>query len=347
MNSNVQHNELQYSILIIMKRVLSRILIVGILFLISPLSHAQSLLDMPGSDPIIVRVTPLYPRPGQQIIVNIESFSVDLTRSTITWLENGKQIAEAIGQTSYYTVAGKSGTTQQIDIIVTTYDNRIVRKTITVSVGDVDLIWQAQSYTPPFYKGKALYPPQGDLIVVAIPHLIQNGKELDPKKLMYDWENDGTKLRAESGYGKNTLTIRGDFGSKVTTISVIVSSVDNAVNGGRQVTVTPTKPQFVLYEDSLLYGTVFNSALAGAFNLTNKEVRLKVIPYYFSTNASHSTAPLNFEWAVAGTESNETSNIITLRQTTGQPGVSSISVDAAHPGKIFQSAHEDVIVNFK
>ncbi len=85
-----------------------------------------------------------------------------------------------------------------------------VTKDIPITPEDLDIIWQANSYVPPFYEGKALFPPVGTVSFVAMPGFIDsNGNPVNPKKLIYTWSQDTTVLGDKSGYGKNVLTVQG------------------------------------------------------------------------------------------------------------------------------------------
>nr|MBA3551211.1 hypothetical protein [Patescibacteria group bacterium] len=146
-----------------------------IFFGLTEFSHAQLLQDLPGSNPIQITVTPQNPRPGQKVTISLRSFSVDLERSEVTWGINGVVLQKGQALTSFIVTAGKSGTEQTVNVAVTTVNGSTLTQSVTIRSGDVEIIWQSKSYTPPFYKGKALYPIQGEITAVAVPHLFQDG----------------------------------------------------------------------------------------------------------------------------------------------------------------------------
>lgn len=304
-HSEKQHNGLHYSILSSMKYVCSHknlfltIILLAIVVLgggVVSQANAQSLIDLPGSSPLSVNVTPEFPRPGQQVTITLESFGVDLQRSRIDWYVNGIKAQGGIASDRFDIIAGSSGTSQEVDIVVTTVTGSTVSKSVTIQSGDVEILWQSKSYTPPFYKGKALYPIQGDLVIVAMPHLLQNGVELNPSDLVYSWKKNGTVQQAESGYGKQTLRIGGGLGSKSISFEVTVSSRNSKAVGVASIEINTVNPQVLLYENNLSNGIMYNRALSDNIRLESPEIRLMASPYFFTTNELHSPYPLSFRW---------------------------------------------------
>ena len=75
----------------------------------------------------------------------------------------------------------------------------------------VDVLWSAYSYTPPFYKGKALAPSRGSVVLVALPQLVtRNGSPIEPKNIIYTWSRRGVILGKSSGLGKNQVVLRAE-----------------------------------------------------------------------------------------------------------------------------------------
>ena len=60
--------------------------------------------------------------------------------------------------TTFTFTAGSLGKTQKVTVNGVENDGTSITQSISVMPASIDLIWQAHSYTPPFYKGKALFP---------------------------------------------------------------------------------------------------------------------------------------------------------------------------------------------
>src|SRR5262245_18430252 len=83
-------------------------------------------------------------------------------------------------------------------------------------LGTVDLLWQGEVYTPPFYLGRALWSGQSRLTVVAVPHVGSSAAN----SLVYRWTRDGEVLGNASGVGKRTLSFNDSVLSKATQIQL-------------------------------------------------------------------------------------------------------------------------------
>src|SRR3990167_10337236 len=76
---------------------------------------------------------------------------------------------------------------------------------------EVDLLWQGNSYVPPFYEGRTLWSSQSRITFLAIPHGAGIG---NPANLTYKWTKNGTVLGNINGVGKNTLSFIDSILSK-------------------------------------------------------------------------------------------------------------------------------------
>ena len=65
----------------------------------------------------------------------------------------------------------------------------------------VDILWQGEVYTPPFYQGKTFWSKQSRVTLVAIPHGLGNTANLN-----YKWTKNGTVLGNINGIGRNYLS---------------------------------------------------------------------------------------------------------------------------------------------
>jgi len=201
--------------------------IITLLFFIAPLiSNAQALFT---SEDISAVITPESPGPNQNVAVQIESFNFDLNKATISWYVNDKLLQSGVGITTFQFTSGALGKTTKLTIIANDGKNRIT-KNLTFYPAEVNIVWEADSYTPPFYKGKAMYPNQGDIKIVALPNFIdKNGASLSPTKLAYTWKKDGTTLGSQSGYDKQAIVVPGGIMSRPFSVEVSVSSADGTI----------------------------------------------------------------------------------------------------------------------
>ena len=277
-------------------------------------------------------VKPEYPKAYEQVTISIEDYSIDLNTQTMSWAVNGAQKQSGIGLKTYTFSVGALGTSYKVSVSAGSKSYNV-----TVRPTEVDVIWEAaDSYVPPFYEGKALFPNQGMIIVSAIPHIFTSeGTRLDPKNLVYKWKKAGGAVPDQSGYGKDSIVITGAFLGKPTTYSVEISSMDGAYKAFGTAYVEETRPVVTLYENDPLYGVEYERAFNDkTIALEGDEMELTAVPYFFSTNASFN--PLSFIWSMNnGKITNNTAKSITLRRE-GANGFSTINVMAKHATNVIQ-----------
>ena len=317
--------------------------------LITNTAYGQNLESLGGqSGARSIQTVPPHPGPHQLTTITVESFSTDLNRATISWFLNNNPVKEATGQKNFSFKTGSLGSISNILIVVKTPGGAVIQETINISPASVDLVWEAESYTPPFYKGKALYQFQGNVKVVALPNIITTeGGSLEAKNMVYTWKVDGHPAGSASGYGKNFILFRGDVPLKPATVSVEVSSTDGAYVATNSTTLNPVQPGIVLYEDSPLLGILYEQALAGNIALRNTEIKITAIPYFLGV-AERDGNGLIYNWLMNGqkiTAGGEKSSV-TFRQDKGAAGNATISLNVTNPIKVFQTIDASVNLLF-
>ncbi len=314
------------------------------------LAGAQALQPLGGdqTDPIIIRTEPSRPIPNQPVTVIIESYATDLNRSDISWFLNNALVQEGVGKKTFSFAAGKSGSLSSILIIIKTSEGAVIQKTFDVRPASVSLLWEAVSYTPPFYKGKALYPYQGTVKVVALPDIVtENGGKINAKNLVYTWKIDGTTSGDQSGYGKNFIVFTGRIPLRSTKVDVEAETLDKTRVATGSTTITPQSPELLFYEDSPVYGVLYNRALTGTVALEHEEIKLAAAPYFLGVNERQGTG-LVFDWqlnnqdAGAGT----TKDSLAFRYSAGGVGQALVALQVSNPARIFQVASNNLSLNF-
>jgi len=208
---------------------------------------------------------------------------------------------------------------------------------------EVDLLWQGNSYVPPFYEGRTLWSSQSRITFLAIPHGAGIG---NPANLTYKWTKNGTVLGNINGVGKNTLSFIDSILSKPQTIKIDVFSGPDVVLASASVTVTPISPMLVIYENNPLYGFMFHQETGEIHKLQDQEVTFTAFPLFFSTlNRGGDT--VGYEWRTNIGGKAETGNSVTYRAPDDAAGSSEISVRASNKDKILQSSHKSFFIQFE
>lgn len=327
---------------------ITKIFIISIfLFSISLFANAQF------NDAIQVlsfKVNPKNPKANQIVNVEIESFSVNLDRAErITWVLNGKVIARGAGLKTAQFRTGNLGSRSALDVAVESAERGTITESIVISPTEVNLLWEADSYTPPFYKGKALPASDAKITIVAMPEFINSkGRKLDTGELIFTWKRDGNALGSLSGRGKNSLEIRGPKVSSATLIQADVSSADDALLGVGEVLISAVLPKIVFYENDIIFGMKYENAIKNDFVLLNEEIKVTAHPYFFSTQERVSP-DFEYKWKVDGvsveSSPNDKSSIV-LRKVGAGEGRAQVSLSIQNVDKILQSAKQSFSILF-
>ncbi len=216
--------------------------------------------------------------------------------------------------------------------------------------GSVDLITEPISYTPPFYKGKPLFSSEGSARVLALSNIIINGEKASAQDLNFKWIENGTVLGQNSGIGKNTITIDGGFPIKDISIEVDILDDSSNVLASQAKILHIANPQIIFYENSPLYGILYNEALNNGYNLGNREeLNIVAKPYFFSVSTDLSE-DLDYAWSLNGDSisPNTLKNTLLLRQTStsSTSGTASVSLSINNNVNIFQYTSSSFDIQF-
>ena len=209
----------------------------------------------------------------------------------------------------------------------------------SINAQSIDILWQGETYTPPFYKGKTLWSTQSGITLVAIPHGLGSSANLN-----YKWTRNGTVLGNISGRGKNTLTFVDSILSRPQTFKVDILSSEDKVLASASHTFIPTSPNLAVYENNPLYGFMFHKEMTGTHRLEGREVTFTAFPFFFSAS-NRVEDILGYDWRtnIGGTE---TRNSVTYRTPENVAGTSQVSVKASNRDRIMQSAEKSFMVQF-
>lgn len=329
-------------------RHLSTLLLLISLFLLPSLSHAQLSPEQALeqlTQTVSINMSPEYPEPNSNVNISIESFSTDLDTSQITWSVEGVVKKNGLGIKDLSIQTGASDKPITINILIEPTIGTSFIKTVVIQPGEVDLLWQGKSYTPPFYKGRTLWPKQGQIVFLAIPQVSNSdGTPLKPSELIYRWSKDGTVLGNLSGTGKNSIVLTDSVLSLPQTITVEVLSDANTIVGSKSIRLASISPSVLIYEDSPLYGPLFNKEVGGKFILNNQEVSFSAFPLFFSA-ISQAEPNVSYSWGT-NNSSEQPGNRITFRAPESGSGSSNISLKIDNVSKLLQSTQRNFLVQF-
>lgn len=291
-------------------------------------------------------IEPANPGPRETATISLTSFGINLSNSTITWTVNGSQVKKGVGEVKLPVTLGALGSKTTVRISVSTpTGEESSQKTLVFIPQELTIAWEADSYVPPLYKGKALPGPGASVRLVALPNFRgENGAAIAPSNLTYRWKQGGADIMGGNGKGIQTIRTKINVLGK-TRVSVEVSSADGALRATKMLDIEPATPRITFYEDHPLLGTKYFSPIRGAHFLTGTESAVRGEPFFFSLPREG----ILFSWFVGGKKTEgdaDNSQIITLRHETDTRGSAQIQALVTHKDFLFQEGKSSFTASF-
>ncbi len=314
---------------------MKRLPLLWLAFLLALPLWAGAELDIGNSVNIVL--SPEHPKANERVSAEIESFSTNLDRAEIVWLLDGEIAAQGTGKRKFSFTTGALGSEQTLAVNLKAFDGSFFNRVLRIKPALVSLVWQAYSYTPPFYRGKALMPIEGLVSIIALPSFVKSdGERISPEEIIYTWRENGRVSGDGSGYGKFSFPVRGRIPIRPITVSVEAVAPDHGLVSSAETTIAPVVPQILFYEDRPLSGRSIKNALTDFFPFEGDEMRVAAVPYFFET--PERKGALAYSWSVNNAPSNERGPDITLRRSGNDNGRAQLFLNITSPKSIFQAA---------
>ena len=226
-------------------------------------------------------------------------------------------------------------------VLLTTY---YLLPTAISHAQEVDILWQGDVYTPPFYEGRALWTNQSEITILAVPHIPGPNGEINPAGLTYKWWRNSTVLGTANGVGKNSITFTGSIIDRPQIIKIEILNSDGALLASASREFSPVAPGLLVYENNPLYGIIFNKEVGSSYKMTGSEITLVAIPLFFSS-LERGPEFLKYSWRTNAGKT-ETTNSVTYRSPENTSGSARISVRVSNEDRITQSSERNFLLNF-
>lgn len=249
-----------------------------------------------SSDLISVKTSPSTPGPNQNVTISIESFAISINSAHIVWYVNKEPRKEGIAEKSFTFQLGDFGDVSTVDIIIRTPDGIEAKKQLILAPAEIDILWEAQTYTPPFYKGKALPSYKSLLKVSAIPRY--NSPSSNPLQFHYKWTYNRIDNVGE-GLAKNSVVVPIGWADSAVPIVVDIKLPSALWSGQTSSNIKGAEAKVVFYESAPLLGVQFNQALQGSVTATGNEFTIRAVPYFFSIDNLLNNE-LVYTWKIGG-----------------------------------------------
>lgn len=315
---------------------ITTLLFIGLAFFSSNKVLAQNYIEDIEASDFTIKLNPATPGTNEQVTATVSSLIVSADRLRITWLIDGKVVKSGLGETTITFTTGEQGSLTNLETFVQVDNTSTIRKWNRISPADLDILWQADTYTPPFYRGKALPTPESFIRVVGMPNVRNEGAQKLENGMVFVWEHNGKRQPNDSGFGQNPFVYRNDFLDLEDQITLEVIHEDGLTRAKQSIFVPISNPEVVVYEDSSFLRKAFGKgepAASGRLVFTAE-------PYYFSTKRELLNT-LNYRWIMNGTTILEQTSPRKneLIATAPRGGVvTEIGIQVNHPSKPLQGS---------
>lgn len=293
---------------------------------------AESSLPLGVIEQVSFTVLPSMPKPGDLVSLRVDSYSTNLNKAYVTWTKNGATFAEGTGVVAVSLVAPAAGKKMEIEMVAQKSEGGTIRKKLTIAPADLDLTYEAETYTPPFFQGRAEFTNSSRVRLVALPKFVDpdTGREIPADDLIYTWRIDGTVDQEISGYGRSFADITGKLVSRGLRVEVEVEAIESPLQARATLFVKDSQPDVAVYEDHPLYGVIFERAVDAerGYPVSANEISLLAVPYSMDIG-SLDDPRARFSW-LTNQGKGPAASTVTFRPEPGSVGLADASVKINH-----------------
>ncbi len=271
--------------------------------------------------------SPSSPQPGQETTIQAATPTSDQASAVFSWTIDGRARPDLSGRGKHTItlIAGNVGSSLRVSVDAATPGGRGGSASLTIRVSDVALAWFAETYVPPWYRGKALPSPGSVIALVAIPNIVIAGSRITPDSLIYRWSLDDQK-NVLAGAGQQVFRVKtSDLPDDSHRVEVVIEDAERRVRREERIFIAPAKPKILLYASSPLGGIEPRSAATASFRRGLLDFFAE--PFFFPVS---SKKELSFEWRLGnGVVEGAPQNPWIITVDTGTESVGTISLFAA------------------
>ena len=306
--------------------------------------HAQE--DAPGIERILsITSNPTYPAPNERIRLSIGGYAVDIDRSIVVWYVDNKEVSRGPGLRDLELDVGALGSVQRIRVFAEEPSGIIAIGEAEIRPTEVTLLWETDSYTPPFYRGRALAGSNSTINAQALANLRRGTATISNNNIVYSWYRNGALFA--SGLGRSAVSFPGPRVFETHRIEVVAESVQGDLAGRAEMILQGSDPQLELYEHHPLFGTLYHRAFVGTVLTGEDEQKVAAVPFFAPTEPHNPS--LVYNWSAAGRvvpPDSATPDIITLRRGPGFTGTGEVALSLTSTSDIFLSARNMWTITF-
>lgn len=298
-------------------------------------------LTLPESGSGEIQLSPQYPKPNEQVTATVRTSGVAAENAVISWFINDAQVKKGAGETTLSFTTGSLGSATRLTAVVTSYSGEALSTTLTVRPARATLLWEGETYTPPFYRGRALYSSGSKVRLETRTDIrTTSGVRIPAENLIYTWKRNGKVIPSISGVGKASATVVGPLFLGADIFEVLVTSNDGVYAASSAVRITTTDPIVRVYEHDPLSGISYHKALGTTDTLLAVEqMQIQAVPYFVDAYTLASDQ-LEYTWRANGIQvfgASENPSVLTLQLSTAEAVTTTLELVVRHVTHILQS----------
>jgi len=251
------------------------------------------LLCLPNSADALVRISdpvvsldPATPAPYSEATLKIINPANLPSGSSVRWFIDNVEQTNNANKHQINFVTKNIGDQTEIEVLITSPQTGLQRASAVISPVRVDLIVNANSHVPSFYKGRALPSGNSQISVRALVFSENTGP------YSYYWRVNGQNVSNQVGNTGSNITFKPGLDSQMY-VELEVYNRANELVVQKSLSIPLSEPEIHFYEANPLRGLIPN-VLPSTYYLLNQEVTLRGEPYYFT--GSHDV--LDIDWKI-------------------------------------------------
>lgn len=286
-----------------------------------------------GQERIELVLNPQFPQAESRVTARLDDYAIAVPAVGINWYLDGELVPDATNQRELTFTAGPVGSRTVVSVVSTLSNGAQISAEQTIEPSSIDLIIEAQTRTPAFYRGRALPSIGSRVNVIAITALADI---IPPENLVYTWRLNNRVLEGGMVRGRNSISFTMPQG-RFATLSLEVKRPDEPPFARKIIDIPSFAPELVFYELSPLYGLI-TRAVSRELIMMGNTIAIRAEPY--NLDLATYNAPSHLEWRVDNRiVQNPSSNPYNLPlEMRGGSGISRISFHVRNILQVLQGA---------
>jgi len=308
-------------------------------FVMPSLAAAQFVPNQPN---VSISTSPLTPEPNELVQVNLNAYTIDTTGATIIWFVDGVENTAARNLRTFSLTSKGLGETTDISVRITQRTGQTINANTTIRPAQLDIVLEANTMTPGFYKGRPLLTVGSQARAVAIPDL---GDTRRPEDFTYFWKLNNEPLYGGPVTGRNFAAFTLGLGrNQILTVDALDSN--GTLVAKKSIGLPLVEPEIHFYPLNPLRG-ISPRVLESPVPLIGNEVTVRAEPYYMNRDILEQSPLL--EWKINNqTVTSDPQNPLelTLRRNSDLSGTAEIEFHIRNMNQLVQGVRESFQISF-